>query len=608
MRRFVVTIALASLGAHALPLDQCRQLTGPQIVARPEVQDQDGIGTCYANTAALLIQNALHLAAPVSYNALAIVNGVNSALPPSSESSGSSAGTTVPRTDLVEIPVGSFRQSFIGSEGGLICDTVNNASRIGFCSGASSGLDVRGSDQWQRQSQLLVAFGNVIDDLAKRKTRPTENEWAAYTAVLANRIQHKTSSCEGTPEQILQRKLEDMVPQKILDAIANSETILVSFDCQLRATPPPSASNRQQLLGDQARRIQIIAELRRLRDATLDFTPNPANPDVREWRLKASVARAYEALSPAYYKNLKDLAQTSGKPTDESFTQLMSALADPMPPLLQGAQTLAPAIDVRAMSDELQAQLRQGVADSYSAIQDCTAAVDISLALDVDPARFAGVEVCGGGGRTNPALAQAYEQAQRIVENLRGPAQTLPDRAATFLSIVAPQCTRELASFQAKPRPMTCDSFDLVPVEGSGAVKANGYQQQISQANSWIGERLCNGELVGVSLCTDFMDEFGSTDTNFCGTSSALKERSLHGFHAVTIIGQEFVPGGGVRYLVQNSWGGLCPFNDPKIRGTKDVVCEVVEGRTTGRFWIGSKLLLKNTYGLSGVRPAVASP
>jgi hypothetical protein len=57
-----------------------------------------------------------------------------------------------------------------------------------------------------------------------------------------------------------------------------------------------------------------------------------------------------------------------------------------------------------------------------------------------------------------------------------------------------------------------------------------------------------------------------------------------HGYHSVTIIGQE-CKNGRLRYLIQNSWGeDSCP---------KSSELECLKGR--GAFWVESNNLLNNT-------------
>ncbi|MEK6626945.1 MAG: hypothetical protein AABY86_18415, partial [Bdellovibrionota bacterium] len=84
--------------------------SGPGSLRSMSVQDQDGLGTCYANALSLALE--ANLGAPVSYQQLAVLYGVNR------NAAGGRGNAVTARNDD-----GSLRNNF--TEGGLSCDTFN---------------------------------------------------------------------------------------------------------------------------------------------------------------------------------------------------------------------------------------------------------------------------------------------------------------------------------------------------------------------------------------------------------------------------------------------------------------------------------------------------
>jgi hypothetical protein len=114
------------------------------------VQDQDGLGTCYANAMGVVLQGSLGLSAPISYQQLAIAHA----------SRMSNVNTPLINKDSKDL------YPYAG-EGGWACPTFEAAKAYGFCPASDFPLDVHGgSDGGSIQESIITEVGRSIDQLA----------------------------------------------------------------------------------------------------------------------------------------------------------------------------------------------------------------------------------------------------------------------------------------------------------------------------------------------------------------------------------------------------------------------------------------------------------
>lgn len=94
---------------------------------------------------------------------------------------------------------------------------------------------------------------------------------------------------------------------------------------------------------------------------------------------------------------------------------------------------------------------------------------------------------------------------------------------------------------------------------------------------------IMNNRAVGLSMCTGFYSS--ETPAEFYNKTDNCDKTKKHGFHAVTMIGYK-CDKGKMKYLIQNSWGAWDSAND---RFEKD---------SHGKAWMNEDDLIKNTYQL----------
>lgn len=548
----------------------CPAGPGKHILPLQPVQDQDGLGTCYANAASLLLRQALGSKVPISYNALAILHGVNEAVESGNEKRG-----IVEAEDL-------FGRRVVGS-GGDVCKTVDLAKSGGICAASATPFEAQSSpDTWNRQNETLVAFGSLIDKLNSRQTPPSEEDWERYTRLFAARIADRQESCEGAPEKIFGKKINLLLPRVLLENVENERNTVQIFEERI-----------QKGTGDKdtpALKEKALARVRneeQIRDIFMVMSQSASSPDVRVWRLKPEYEAAIERSAPNYLKLIKASEGRNRIPTSGDFEGLRLTVSTPLEALVAEARSRGvklPSLFVKDAPHDLDS--REAVLEAYRAASDCARPLDATIVKSINLE-----DACESpGSEESPVLRDALVTAKKIVAALKASRGTIDTRATELVRILAPECLPQMEASARLLKNVQCESTGLEPGP-----------KELSRARSWVEERLCQNQLVSVGICTDFMVVQGPVNTNFCTTSSRLNGEIEHGAHAVTIVGRENTTGGGVRYLVQNSWGQSCPFADPKMAAGKNVNCELENGKPTGRFWIDSASLLRNSYDLQTV-------
>ncbi len=100
------------------------------------------------------------------------------------------------------------------------------------------------------------------------------------------------------------------------------------------------------------------------------------------------------------------------------------------------------------------------------------------------------------------------------------------------------------------------------------------------------------GHAIGVSVCTAFLKE-DKKRTHYCKTPLAKNEK--YNFHQMTISGYR-CEAGKMEYEIINSWGSQCEDNS-------DIKCQKDEyGNPTGPFWVQEEALLDNSTGINVIK------
>lgn len=153
-----------------------------------------------------------------------------------------------------------------------------------------------------------------------------------------------------------------------------------------------------------------------------------------------------------------------------------------------------------------------------------------------------------------------------------------------MMQLLAPDCTPEKKI--KIPKNLSCNS-KAVTYPGRKTDDAETTAQNLAAMKKDfhrdVTSSLQNNKAVGVSMCTGYFTKESAED--FYNKTHVCDETKKHGYHAVTMIGYKCEKG-QMKYLIQNSWGAWDQAND---RFEKD---------SHGKAWIKDDELVKNTYQL----------
>ena len=170
------------------------------------VQDQDGLGSCYANTASLMMEHNLKLTSTPSYFQMSL-------------NASAHRGTFMYTDDE------GSRDIF--NSGGWVCDTFDSAKRDGFCDAQTFKLDAVGKmDPQHSQENFLKALGTLIDEnRAELKVLSNSKQFSVERQQIERRLagifQQRAQICQVTQEELMQKRFFDRLNEKWTDRLAN---------------------------------------------------------------------------------------------------------------------------------------------------------------------------------------------------------------------------------------------------------------------------------------------------------------------------------------------------------------------------------------------------
>ena len=540
-----------------------------------QVQDQDGLGTCYANQASLLIQNALGRSRPVSYQQLGMAYAGHLA-----ELNNQSNSSLVSLNNRRE-------QRFV-SEGGFGCQAFAAAREQGFCdSRAFQALERSGTEDPQRvQAYYLTLLGGFFDSQRRSLRGVSEEGWANLENNLAAFLVEQRQSCEMSQDDYLAVSFGARSSELLTAASSVEQACTIRYPlCNKNVTPAEAASLRGALADFRSR---YYSE---------DRTPIPNGHNIR--------------LNSEAVGQLRSRSLTTNN-WGRAFSELLSsdvasALAQTLPAqrARELAQSLLPTDAVNSAAETARrARIpRVECTDPWAAYATLT-----RRGFDAGQATRRAAGCYEPGVLSQQSLNEIQQFASRVTASLQEQQSgNLRERLRSLISIIAPRCAEQLESNRAQLNNLTCKQILLSDVLGQvrgphvqadpALIGANvSASARRRSAETQIESALCAGRAVGVDVCTAFMDSATAVDSDFC--RRPLPGIEGHGYHAMTIVSSEVLPNGKKRYLVQNSWGRTCDFPLTQ-NGSGLMSCEYSGIRTTGRFWVDGDLLINNTVALN---------
>lgn len=591
MKKFILPLALIfNISAEA---NSCLKPGKKVELKQFAVQDQDGLGICYANSASILLQHAMGWEKPVSYQQLALGH------------------TNYTRSwfngQRMTNSTGKPGDKYAG-EAGNICKSVEAAKQYGVCDGHSFKFDVHnGQDPWSMQEKLLLAYGEVIDYMGAVHDDMNSARWDKFSKVLASRIYNKKKECKKDPAKFVTDKMAQMLPGHLKQRIVSFEQKIERFERELVSASGTEAVRIRKNIQNSN---DWIRDLKDLLIAISEVRTSDSNPDVKVYQLRPKAIEELKKTASVYVSQLGNHTSSNMISTTTSAITNLPKVEAPLATLYRAARALGANFSISAeeyvYSDKeslelvLQVHRIQGLCKD-TLDEEMLAAIDVPAMLEM---RCEGI-VEG----TDPVMNSAIKDANNIVDVLRrNRMDTFGSKMATMFDLLAPGCQRQMQQTKPSLDKIRCESVALANVAVVASLKdqtimaKESSAKRLKHSQTWMTERLCSNQPVSVDVCTDFMQKPGFNDTDFCARRETVQGKDLHANHTMAVVGYEVQSNKNVRYLVQNSWGRACPFTNPAIAAGKDAECEKdANGKLTGRFWISDKVLITNTMQLATV-------
>lgn len=556
------------------------------------VQDQDGLGICYASAGSLLVQHGMGSKEPLSYHMMAI--SLATATNHSFENGNMFKPFSKPGDSLA-------------MDGGTICSAVKAVKQTGICQARTFPLDLHGvSDPWNRQLKILEAYGDFIDKTAVHAGRMSDRGWKALESALAEQIRNNQKECRLKPEERFLKHLAEQIPKNLYDGVNRYQFHINRLEKELRDPKVTDRATKETHLKnarDWQRLYQGIA------DTVLRKEAVGRNPDRARYVLTDAALRVLRQQVPTYLRALGAPDYSKLNTSNEvNYEVELPDMEAPLAALYR--HTVQAGTPIQRNMPPLFAR---DVFTTWSALKAHSSLGVCELKLDPVDVSVLNVPdliapICDGVVRPNLTVDAAATDAETIVNALKQTTRPhLIGRTNPLLNLLAPKCIEQLSPSMARLKNLQCESVSLLPLvkqddpDITEDFASEPASRRMTKSQDWVMQRLCKRQPVAVDVCSGFLQNEGSVDGEFCKNSIGNASRKDSN-HAVVIVGYEVLPNRQVRYLVQNSWGRKCTFENARIAAGKNAECEKDEiDESTGRFWISDRVLLSNSFKLNSV-------
>ncbi|MBI2522400.1 MAG: hypothetical protein HYV97_18410 [Bdellovibrio sp.] len=584
-----------------------------------ELQDQDGLGTCYANALSLAME--AELGTPVSYHEIALRYGVSNA----SASGGRSRAVTTTNNDTGE--------ATLFNEGGWSCesfDILRKRRPPTICRRDDIPLErLENSNDQEDVMKKLAEFYDTFSKFKKQKKEKAEKFDEALKEILANANATSSTRCQSLmtdPNRKaigMQLHLQNYCLEKYTD-LQNAMKEVADFTL-LRNDLPDNQENKAtrdiylELINSSTEKAgQARAKIRQLGAIDVDPTLTGTVPDMIEVNGESvmqfpscDLLPKFENILKAHVTHVATAFNNAGelnpagrmRPVVDQFARAnFNAIAgEPNFP----AEIFSNSEGSPFSENRLQASLRQDIAQSVPSV--CQREIvwrDMQNTETLQNTFYHKAKICLPDDLLFSTVS-AFEGLATL-NNGAFPAQDFL-KAVTkvdgklddfMMGIIGPNCAEHAIAI---PPALRCDSKDfpitLTSAErrGKNAAKRKELERQksISFMRNYTETSLNTapkGRPVMVSLCTAFFqNETHDSDFNRANCSGGIPG---HGYHEMSVIGTR-CNNGKLEYQVQNSWGQGCG-SFTKVTDTDSIV--LYDCNEQGGFaWIPEEVLVLNT-------------
>jgi len=623
---FLGLLLSASFASATSPNRNCEEKTvklnaegGP--LENIGIQDQDGLATCFANTASLMLSASLPNHPKVSFLDLALLQS-------SADSRGTGAALTK-SSHLSDQPVAAF-------EFGFVCTSINEALKRGYaCTQESFPVEAGGYINTS-DAELIRSFGQFYDDLRASSQDEAEAEKRAieaYAALKSGRLKAQ-ETCKH--DSFLQSPAgQRPVSSKQLEQISANglsrfmHEILEQLEQQQPNAPVSTGNIRQEkeAFFRFAKTLEVDAQAEAHLTARLSGGTLPENsafnfPSKLSEPIKSTLT---QTILPAIFSNSKFLDAVRNPRTkvtpldvlnssevDQAFDELIKRLDLPL--------SWKPILKVNFLGG-----------NEFSYLADFAAVVDVKRCVDSTTENLLYTyspedmvcthstpitqEGLNDAGQLATLLPEAYVDMELIDRFFAlhpdGTSKGVKPDDFYRQGLSNGECSggnRQNPPLGAIPLPsgIQCASKGFP----SGSLKQSHYYshrngqklpemrrlfaREVSQAVD-VND-LSRGRPLALDLCGQVLSDLKFDGANAVGGCRS-KTTGLHNRHAVTLTGYRNIKDENGQcqrqYLIQNSWG------EESCRTLGQQYCETPDG---GGTWLPEDALIKNVYRISTLK------
>lgn len=538
------------------------------------IQDQDGLGTCYANATTTILKSVLPTHPDISYSHAAIMGTTKGW----SENWSSGKNKYISKDD-------TNVDNFTG--GGYVCETIAGMKKAGGA--CPRNLSVTENVQlWDSdvQERLFNGLGAYFDNVNLIKNDPAKFEQLkkdlsfsieAINVEKANLIQicEERKSIKFPIFAAAKSLIEDNYYSKITDPtvcnIAKAEALKKFL------APESKISDDRLEIVPSTEVLALFTEMLESDPAiNNDLEKYMADPDAGLSNFPELSKKVAIKLNAFFLTNLPD----------EEVKNACVPIAEGQSPFLNG--------DMKDLSESFIFLISY---NKTNPCKDLLAPYAIKDLLDpgynpnscIAPANLEAIL-----GAIKPLMELEAPIDQQLISTLLNPEARYADQ---IVKALMPGCLDPAKLIALND--IACAGFPFCDRTGgfndsftysgpTGGCYSFEHARKMVRTKSLIG--INQGRALGVSVCTNFMNE-PDIKTNFCNTFEEGKEPS---FHEMAITGYR-CKDNNIEYEMTNSWGSNCPE-------TKNTECQKDEYENpTGPFWIKESTFVDNTRDITTI-------
>jgi hypothetical protein len=545
------------------------------------VQDQDGLGVCYANASSSVLKSILPGNPDLSYTQIALANST----------AGWSADTKWAGAGSKYVSTQDGKTKDFTADGGYMCQAIAAMKKMGgACPQSKSLLEKKELMDPDIQERIFLSLGKYFDKVNELKKDPAKFESFKKDLALAIETLNVenakfTQQCEDSKKTLpVDVGLEVM-------AMANLDGILKdNSDCaqkklaKLKSVMAPDA----KVTSDQVYVKFSESFVNKLRGR---FSQNEAlSKNIYEFFKKQNETKEERQKLGALVEKEVNAFLNEELSSDDQSCQMS----------LNGKSFLVG--DRKSMGEDFLSDMK------YDHQRDCSQEMKTLKVFEYDT--LINKNQCSDPSSLSvitdaiePLLDVGYKLDDALKEALSNPVSKY---ASQMSNILYPECADKAKMISMDD--VSCASFTTCDTSMYKNLSNDVYSgpangcYSMDTAKSMIRTKTFNAitgdRALGISVCTSFLED-PTVKTDFCRKAGEGVEG--HSYHAMTVSGYRCVDG-KIEYEILNSWGSsYCPVNDGKMKNDAFDCVSDKYGNPTGRFWVKEDVLVDSTTDINAV-------